>query len=171
MSNDANTPELKIVETPKKLILHPERWNYKDFMKFSQLSQVDTIQAFRKAQEIIAEWGYEIPLSEENALAKLPLGEGAKVIRTILSTLSTAMENVSIADVSVDFSRANWSTLDMQRFLEALKAFDYETVETMVHQVAKVEGLKAGETLPMGDGSAMVKAIQKRYTDLMSGKF
>lgn len=160
-----------VIEMPKKLGLVPERWNYRDFMKFSQLSQKDTVQAFRKAQEIIGDWGYDTPLTDENALAKLPLGEGAKVIRTILSTLGKAMEDVSIADVSVDFSRANWNTLDMQRFLDALKSSDYDTVETMVHQVAKVDGLKAGDTLPLGDGAAMVKAIRKRYEDLMSGKF
>lgn len=169
-SKDLETPA-NVIEMPKRVGLVPERWNYRDFMKFSQLTQKDTVMAFRKAQEIISEWGYDTPLTDENALAKLPLGEGAKVIRTILETLGAAMENVSIADVSVDFSRANWNTLDMQRFLEALKSSDYDTVETMVHQVAKVDGLKAGDTLPLGDGAAMVKAIRKRYEDLMSGKF
>jgi hypothetical protein len=165
--------EEKIVklEQPKVLKLEVSRWNYRDFMRFSQLAAKDVVAAYRKAQEIISDWGYNVSLSEENAIAKLPLEEGAKVIRTIMRTLEEAFEGLSIADVSVDFARGNWNTLDMQRFLEALAAFDYETVETMVYQVAKIEGMKAGETLPLAEGAMAVKAIRKRYGDLMAGKF
>jgi hypothetical protein len=174
MSEGDKAPELKVVaipDMPKVLNLNVSRWNYRDFMKFSQLTSKDVVSAYRKGQEIIESWGYSVPLSDENALAKLPIEEGAKVIRAIMQRLETAFEGLSIADVSVDFSRGGWNTLDMQRFFEALAAFDYETVETMVYQVAKVDGLKAGDTLPLAEGAMIVKAISKRYKDLMAGKF
>lgn len=167
---DEMTPQ-NIVELPKTLKLDVSVWNYRDFMEFSKLTRKGASAAYRKAQEVIVEWGYDIPLEDENALAKLEIEDGVKVIRTIMQTLETAFEELSTADVSVNFKRGKWNTLRIEKFLRALSEFDYAEVSAMVHEVAKVDGVKAGDTLPLTQGAMMVKAIRKRYEDLLQGKF
>lgn len=172
MTMTDKNPQIEIVEPEEnKLVLDVSVWNYKDFMQFSQLTQKSAVAAYRKGQEIIISWGYEQDLADENALSKLPIKEGVKVIRTIMRTIETALEGLSIADVRVDFTRAGWNTLDIQAFLEALQKFDYSTVAAKVHEVAAIDGVKKGDTLPLAEGTMMVKAIRKRYEDLLQGKF
>lgn len=163
-------PQLSIVPE-RKLQLDVSVWNYRDFMQFSKLTRKSASAAYRKAQEVIIEWDYDIPLSDENAIAKLDLEEGIKVVQSIMSTLSTAFEQLSTADVSVNFKRGGWNTLTVEKFLKALQNFDYAEIATMVHEVASVDGVKAGDTLPLAEGAMMVKAIRARYEDLLQGKF
>lgn len=162
-----------VVELPKEhtLQLDVSVWNYRDFMEFSKLTKKSAVVAYRKAQEIIISWGYDEPLEDANALAKLPIEEGVKVIRTIMTTLEDAFEGLSTGDVSVNFKKAGWNTLKMQAFLEALQSFDYHEVANMIHEVATIDGVRKGDTLPLAEGAMMVKAVRKRYEDLLQGKF
>jgi hypothetical protein len=158
----------KVINLPKKLIIDPNQWNYRDFMAFQRAMNKDPRKAFAKAQEVIIEWGYEGDPKAKNAIANLPVEDSAKVVRTLLETINAALEQVSKNDVKVDLH--GWTSIRMWDFYEVLSNFDYSAIESMVHEVASIEGVKKGDTLPLVEGAKMVEAIQERYKAIMSGK-
>lgn len=161
----------KIVEMPKTVKINIEGWNYKDFITFGRTMGSDIFGAFKMAQAIIVEWGYDVDPHEDMALAKLPIGEGGKVLRTINNMIEQALETMSVGDVKVDFVKAGWSFIDMHEFTTAFAEGDYPTIERKLHEVCTVDGIKKGDTLPLVEGATMVKALRKHYQDVLSGKY
>jgi hypothetical protein len=152
------------------ILLDPNQWNYRDFLKFSKaLSTGNLIEAYRLAQQVIVEWEYPVSLEDRNALAKLSLSDGAKVMQTINDAFTALLDSSSLEDVKVDFAKAGWNTLKMMEFYDATAKFDYPVIEKMVFEVATMEGVSRG-TLPLVEGSKMVRAIQDKHRKLMSGK-
>ena len=115
----------KVIAIPqdKKIVINPNAWTYADYLKFSQLATTDVRATYLKMQEIIVSWDYDVDPHATNALAQLPIHEGAKVIETIKNTLNDLLEQ-SVVDVRVDLMGAGWNALDMQDFYEALGAYD-----------------------------------------------
>lgn len=168
------TEEIHVVEpTTYTIQLDPSQWSYTDFLRFTKLSnQNKTVEAYAVAQQIIANWDYDISLDDPNALAKLPLGEGGKVIRTISETLTKAIEGMSVNDVKVDFAKAGWNALKWEEFIQALVSFNGARVTELLHEVAVHPDVKPGDTtLPLMEGAAMVRAVRERYTKIMQGKY
>lgn len=161
----------KIIDMPKTIVINVEGWNYKDFITFGHTMSKDMFAAFTMAQDIIVSWGYDTDPHEDMALAKLPIGEGGKVLRTINSMIEQALETMSVGDVKVDFVGAGWSFIDMHEFSTAYAEGDYPTIERKLHEVCKVDGIKKGDSLPLVEGATMVKALNKHYRDVLSGKF
>lgn len=164
----------KVVEMPteKKLKLDPNQWNYKDFLAFTKaMTTNDQLGAYKLAQRIIIEWDYDISLNETNALAMLPLAEGAKVVRSVMESLNQALESMSFNDVAVSFEKAGWNTLSYIEFQKALSSQDYPTIAKMLLEVCTIEGLDPEQTLPLVEGVQMVKAVQDRHRKILSGNF
>lgn len=165
------TNEPKILPKENVLKINVEHWNYRDFMEFGRSMKGDMFKALNMAQSVIVSWGFSQDPTEPNALADLQLHDSAIVLREIGVMVDAALERVSAGDVSVDILKAGWSFKIYYKFLQALDDGDYATVQSMVHSVASVPTLKSGETLPLVEGVQMVKAIQKRYKEILEGKF
>jgi hypothetical protein len=90
-------------------------------------------------------------------------------MQTINDAFTALMDSSSLEDVKVDFAKAGWNTLKMMEFYDSTAKFDYPVIEKMVFEVATMEGVSRG-TLPLVEGSKMVRAIQDKHRKLMSGK-
>ena len=67
--------------------------------------------------------------------------------------------------------RAGWNTLKWDEFVKAIQTFDAIKVTELVHEVATMDGVTKGKTLPLVEGATMIKAIRERYNKVMSGKY
>ena len=157
-------------EKEQKLQLNLQNWSYRDFLKFQQYSSSDPRKAYALAQNVISTWTYDIPITGEDALSRLPIEDAGLVLRTIGQTLERYFEEMDVSEVKVDFRRAKWNSLHIFEFQEALPAFDYTKIVKCIHEAATLEDVDPKATLPMLEGAMMVKAITERYGKHMSGK-
>ncbi len=163
-------PKDKEIALPHNINLNPSAWSYKEYLNFAVLVQTDVTKAYALAMKVIRSWDYNVPITAPNALMKLETYQSAEVLRTINDVIETALDSMSIHDVTVDFRRGKWTMENIMRFQEAVQAGDYPLVRDMAWQVCVVEGLEMGSELPLVEGAMMVKAIRERHLAVMQGK-
>ena len=153
-----------------KIRLLPYNWTLKDYYDFVTAFRVgNTVETFSLALKLIVSWDYKTPLTSKNPIMKLGVAESAEVIRTVMETIGTYMEDLSIEDVEVDFS--SWDTERFMLFDDMRRTGKFDKSEKMAREIVKWDSIPEGdEPFTFTVAATVYKAITEAYKQIVSGK-
>lgn len=152
-----------------KIRLNLDLWTHIDYQKFVQAQTTGKgREALTLARQVIVSWDYPIDLSDPRAAFKLSVEDSADLTMTVWKTVNQQIEELEFGDVTVNFRK--WDTERFFEFAEAQSERNYALAETMLHEVASMEGASPEKPLTFTQGVKMQKAVGDKYKKIVTGK-
>lgn len=139
-----------------------DNWTYADFLSAYSHFRAGKVEDLNKLLTKATGLDYEDMAIEDSAKAK----------REMLSAMADFSTELDTKIVHVDFKADRWTDKKYREFAAALADLRVTEVEAMIRKIAFMDGVDPNSETPLTarQGATMVRAINERYTTVLSGK-